>query len=140
MVSSVPQAMINVSQSSEGSVSGLNHTLTCIATVVNGVSPSLVMVNWDREDTATIISNDTMSVSDGLQYTRMITFSPILSRDRGQYICSVSVTGFSKADNSYTIMVMVSGKQILYMCIVCQKAKVTEESHWSRVLVQEHSA
>ena len=135
MVSSVPQAMISVSQSSEGSVSGLNHTLTCVATVVNGVSPSLVMVNWDREETATIVSSN-----DGLQYTRMISYSPILSRDRGQYTCSVSVTGFSEADNSDTIMVIVNGKQILYLCIVCQKAKVTEDSHWSRVSTQEHSA
>ena len=108
MVSSVPQAMISVSQSSEGSVSGLNHTLTCIATVVNGVSPSLVMVNWDREDTATMISN-----INGLQYTRMITFSPILSRDSGQYTYSVSVTGFSEGDTSDTVMVIVNGTTIL---------------------------
>ena len=97
--------MISISQSSEESVSGLNYTLFCIATVVNGVSPSLVMVNWDREDTATIISS-----IDGLQHTRIMTFSPLLSRDRGQYTCSVSVNGFSEADNSDSVIIIVNGK------------------------------
>ena len=109
--------MINVTQSSEGSVSGQDHTLTCIATVVNGVLPSLVMVNWDREDTATTVSDDTMYVSDGLQFTRIITFSPILTTNGGQHTCSVSVTSFSEADNSADLTVVVNGKKISCMYI-----------------------
>ena len=115
IIVSVPQATISVSQSSEGSVSGLYHTLTCIATVVNGVSPSLVMVSWDREETATMISNDTMPISDGLQFTRIISYSPIDTSRRGPHTCSVLVDGFSEADNSADLTVVVSGKQILYM-------------------------
>ena len=97
--------MISISQSSQESVSGLNHTLFCIATVVNGISPSLVMVNWDREDTAAIVSSN-----DGLQHTRIMTFSPLLSRDSGQYTCSVSVDGFSEANNSDSVTIIINGK------------------------------
>ena len=94
---------------------GQNHNLTCAAIVANGVSPSLVMVNWSGGDSLSESSRVTISdqTNNGLQYTRMITFSPILSRDRGQYTCSVSVTGFDEADNKDTITVIVSGKCIL---------------------------
>ena len=91
------------------------HNLTCTVTVVNGTSSSLVMVNWAGGDSLSESSRVTISnqTNNGLQYTRMIIFSPILSRDRGQYNCSVSVNGFSEADNSKSVMVMVSGKCVL---------------------------
>ena len=91
---------------------GQAHNLTCTVTVANGVSSSLVVINWSGGDSLSESSRVTISdqTNKGLQYTRMITFSPILSRDRGQYRCSVSVTGFSEADNSDSIMVIVSGK------------------------------
>ena len=94
---------------------GQNHILTCTVTVANGTSSSRVMVNWSGGDSSSESLRVTISdqTNNGLQHTRMITFSPILSRDRGQYTCSVSVTGFIEADNSDTIMVMVSGKCVL---------------------------
>ena len=93
---------------------GQTHNLTCTVTVVNGTSSSLVVINWTGGDSLSELSRVTISdqTNNGLQYTRMITFSPILSRDRGQYTCSVSVTGFDEADNSDTVMVMVSGKYV----------------------------
>ena len=107
---SVPQALINVSQSEEGSVSGLNHTLYCTVTLVNGVSSSLVMVNWDREDSASLLSSDNMTVDIGTQFTRTISFLPLLNANSGQYTCSVSVTDFSEADNSDSVMIVVHGR------------------------------
>ena len=91
---------------------GQNHILTCTVTVASGVSSSLVEVNWSggaslSDSPRVTISNVT---NNGLQYTTMITFSPLLSRDGGQYTCSVSVDGFDEADNSNNIMVMISGK------------------------------
>ena len=90
------------------------HNLTCTVTVVDGVSSSLVMVNWSGGDSLSNSSRVTISnqTNNGLQYTRVVTFSSILSRDRGQYTCSVSVNGFDEADNSKNVMVMVSGKCI----------------------------
>ena len=107
---SVPQALITVSQSEEGSVSGLNHTLYCTVTLVNGVSSSLVMVNWDREDSASLLSSDNMTVDIGTQFTRTIRFLPLLNANSGQYTCSVSVNGFSEADNSDNVMIVVNGR------------------------------
>ena len=89
---------------------GDNHIITCTVTVVEGVSSSLVMVNWDRQDLTSPSSSISMTVNNGLQYTRMIIFSPLLSGDRGQYICSASVTGFDEADNSENVMLMVNSK------------------------------
>ena len=102
--------MVNVSQSEEGSVGGLNHTLYCIVTLVNGVSSSLVMVNWDREDSASLLSSDNMTVDTGTQFTRTISFLPLLNVNSGQYTCSVSVTDFSEADNSDSVMIVVKGR------------------------------
>ena len=107
---SVPQALITVSQSEEGSVSGLNHTLYCTVTLVNGVSSSLVMVNWDKEDSASLLSSDNMTVDNGTQFTRTITFIPLLNANSGQYTCSVSVNGFSEANNSDTVTIVVNGR------------------------------
>ena len=91
------------------------HILTCTVIVANGTSSSLVVINWTGGNSLSESSRVTISdqTNNGLQYTRMITFSPILSRDRGQYTCSVSVYGFSEADNSDTVMVIVSGKCVL---------------------------
>ena len=99
-----------ISQSVDSPNVGDNHIITCIVTVVEGVSSSLVMVNWDRQDLTSPSSIIGMTVNNGLEYTRMITFSPLLSGDRGQYICSASVTGFDEADNSENAMVVVNGK------------------------------
>ena len=108
----VPKPSVNISQSVDSPNVGQNHILTCTVTVASGVSSSIVEVNWSGgaslSDTHRVtISNVT---NNGLQYTRMITFSPLLSRDRGQYTCSVSVTGFDEAYNSNNIMVMPNGK------------------------------
>ena len=99
-----------ISQSRDSPNVGDNLILICTVTVASGVSSSLVMVNWNTQDTMlppSSISNTTVS---GLQYTRMITFSPLLSNNSGQYICSVSVNGFNEASNSDSVMVEVNGK------------------------------
>ena len=93
-------------------VSGLDTVLTCTVTVANGVPSSLVNVNWSggaslSDSPRVTVSNVT---NNGLQYTTMITFSPLLSRDGGQYTCSVSVDGFDEADNSDSVMIVVNGK------------------------------
>ena len=93
-------------------VSGLDTVLTCTATVANGVPSSLVNVNWSGGASLSDSSRVTISdvTNNGLQYTTMITFSPLLSRDGGQYTCSVSVDGFDEADNSDSVTIVVNGK------------------------------
>ena len=91
---------------------GQNHIVTCTVTVASGVLSSLVEVNWSggaslSDSPRVTISNVT---NNGLQYTTMITFSPLLSRDGGQYNCSVSVDGFDEADNSKSVMIVVNGR------------------------------
>ena len=69
------------------------------------------MVQWSGGDSS---ESPRVTVSDqtnnGLQYTRMITFSPSMTDDSGEYTCSVSVLGFDEADNSDSVTVMVDGK------------------------------
>ena len=91
---------------------GQNHILTCTVTVPSGVSSSLVKVKWSGAASLSDSPRVTVShVTDHvLRYTTMITFSPLHSRDGGQYTCSVLVDGFDEADNSNNIMVMVNGK------------------------------
>ena len=91
---------------------GDNLIFTCTVTVVEGISPSLVMVKWSRGDSLSDSSRVTVSdqTNNGLQYTRMITFSPSMIDDSGEYTCSVSVTGFDEADSSDSVTVMVDSK------------------------------
>ena len=113
VISSVPQSTVSIMQSSpERFVSGLDGNLTCTVTVADGVPSSIVEVNWSGGDSLSDSSRVTISdvTNNGLQYIRMITFSPLLSRDGGQYTCSVSVTGFDEADNSDSVMIVVNGK------------------------------
>ena len=114
-VLSVPQPSVTITQSGEGLVSGLDRTLTCTVTVVEGISSPLVVVDWSGGDSLSESSRVTISdqTNNGLQYTRMITFSPLLISDDGQYTCSVSVTGFDEADNSDSVMIMVNGRYII---------------------------
>ena len=100
-----------ITQSNEVSVSGVDQILTCTVTVVEGISPSLVMIQWSggySSDSPRVTISD--QTNNGLQYTRMITFSPSLIDDSGEYTCSVSVTGFDEADNSNSVMISVEGK------------------------------
>ena len=68
------------------------------------------MVNWDREDSASLLSSDNMTVDDGLQFTRTISFLPLLNDNGGQYTCSVSVNSFSEANNSDSLTIVVNGR------------------------------
>ena len=108
----VPQTSITISQSVGSPNVGENHILTCTVTVASGVSSSLVEVNWSGG--ASLSDSPRVTISDvtnnGSQYTTMITFSPLLSRDGGQYTCSVSVNGFDEADNSDSVMIVVNGR------------------------------
>ena len=112
--SSVPQSSVSITKSSIRFVSGLETVLSCTATVANGVPSSLVNVNWSGGVSLSNSSRVTVSdvTNNGLQYTTVITFSPLLSRDGGQYNCSMSVNGFDEADNSDSLMIMVNGKWI----------------------------
>ena len=111
-VPSVPQPTVNIMQSPIRFVSGLETVLTCTVTVASGVPSSLVNVNWSGRASLSDSPRVTVSnvTNNGLQYTTTITFSPLLSRDGGQYTCSVSVNGFDEADNSESVMIMVNGK------------------------------
>ena len=84
--------------------------LTCTVTVASGVSSSLVRVSWNSQDSILPLSNISSTSINRSQYTRTITFSPLLSGNRGQYICLVSVNGFDEANNSNSTMVEVNGK------------------------------
>ena len=114
----VPEPSVSISQSVDSPNVGQNHNVTCTVTVANGVSSSLVVITWSGGDSLSESSRVTISdqTNNGLQYTRMITFSPILSRDRGRYTCSVSVAGFDEATNLNTAMVVVNGKCVLSLC------------------------
>ena len=112
----VPQILIDISQSVEGSVVGLPHTLICTATVVIGVSPSLVKVGWSgssslSESPRVTIFNQTYTGSQyKLIFGRTVAFSPLLNYDSGEYTCSVIITGFHGNGSSETVMVMANGK------------------------------
>ena len=115
MLHIVPRILINISQSVEGSVIGLTHTLICTAIVVTGVSPSLVKVNWSgttslSESPRVVIFDQTYSGSQHtLRFGKALTFSPLLSHDVGEYTCSVMVTGFDGVGNSESVMVIANG-------------------------------
>ena len=112
----VPKISVNVSQSVEGSIIGLSHTLVCTAIVVVGVSPSLVKIEWSgntslSESPRVIIFNQTSTKSQNrLKFARTVSFSPLLGHDTGEYTCSVMVTGFDRSGNSENVMVMTNGK------------------------------
>ena len=99
-----------ISQSVDSPIVGDDLILTCTVTVASGVSSSLVRVNWNSQDSMLPPSNISSTNMNGSQYTRMITFSPLLSGNRGQYTCSVSVNDFDKANNSNNTMVVVNGE------------------------------
>ena len=115
LLPTVPEPLIVIVPSGSGSFSGLNYSLTCTVTVAPGVSPSLVMINWDRQNFASPSSNISDISINGLEYTRTITFSPLFRNDGGQYTCSASVNGFSEANTSRGTMVVVNGKLLSSM-------------------------
>ena len=94
----------------EGSISGLNSTLTC-SVMAAGVPLHLMMVNWIGG--SSLSESPRVNVSDLSNsmslYTRTVTFSPLLNDDAGQYNCSVSVTGYDEATTSSIVMVDVDG-------------------------------
>ena len=104
--------MVSITQSVDNPDVGQNHILTCSVTVASGVSSSLVKVNWSGRASLSNSSRITISdvTNDGLRYTRIITFSSLRSRDKGEYTCSVSVNGFDEADNLDSVMIVVNGK------------------------------
>ena len=117
----VPQPQLIISQSVGTSVSGLNHTLTCTVTVVNGVQSDLVMISWTGG--SSLSSSPRVTISDqtnvGLAYTRIVIFSPLLNVDGGQYTCSVVVTSFDEANSTNNTMVVVNGKYMhSTLCVV----------------------
>ena len=122
----VPKASLVLSQSVREFVSGLIQTLTCAATLVQGVSPSLVTINWNgvsvQHASPRVVVSD--QINNGSQYIKSITFSPLLNSDGGQYSCSLNVTGFSEADVINYVAVLVNGMCSLiiafYKLLICQ--------------------
>ena len=112
----VPDISIDISQSVEGSVIGLPHTLNCTVTVVIGVSPSLVKVDWKGSSSLSelprvaIFDQTSTKSHNRLKFGRTVTFSPLLDYDVGEYICSVMVTGFDRIGNSENVIVVANGK------------------------------
>ena len=115
----VPAISIDISQSVEGSVIGLPHTLTCTAIVVYGVSPSLVKVEWSgstslsQSPRVTIFNQSSTGSQYRLNFGRTVRFLPLLDHDIGEYICSVMVTGFDRIGSSVGVTVMANGKHEL---------------------------
>ena len=113
----VPEILIDISQSVEGSVVGLPHTLICTAIVVIGVSPSLVKVEWSGSTSlsesprVSLFNQSSTGSQHRLKFGRTVTFSPLLSYDIGAYTCSVMVTGFDRIGDSESVMVMANGMQ-----------------------------
>ena len=116
----VPKILIDISQSVEGSIVGLPHTLICTAIIAHGVSPSLVKVDWKGStsllgSSRVAIFNQTIARSHHkLKFGRTITFSPLLAHDAGEYICSVTVTGFDEIGISGSVIVAANGEYQLY--------------------------
>ena len=122
----VPQPQLIISQSVGTSVSGLNHTLTCTVTIVNGVQSDLVMISWTGGSSSS--SSPRVTTTDqtnaGLVYTRTVIFSPLLNGDGGQYTCYVTVTGFDEAGSTNNTMVVVNGKyNIMHSILFCVVTK-----------------
>ena len=109
--------MIDISQSVDGSIIGLPHSLMCTAIVVVGVSPSLVKVEWSGSTSlsesprVSIFNQSSTGSQHRLKFGRTVTFSPLLVHDIGEYICSVTVTSFDKIGDSESVMVMANGMQ-----------------------------
>ena len=117
----VPQPQLIISQSVSTSVSGLNHTLSCTVTVVNGVQSDLVMISWTGG--SSLSSSPRVTITDqtnvGLMYTRTVIFSPLLNDDGGQYTSYVTVAGFNEANISSSVIVVVNGKYMhSILCVV----------------------
>ena len=114
----VPEILIDISQSVEGSIIGLPHTLICTAIVVFGVSPSLVRVEWSGN--TSLSESPRVSIFDQTngrsqhrwKFDRTLTFSPLLGHDIGEYTCSVMVTGFNRIGNSGSVVVMANGMNV----------------------------
>ena len=111
----VPDISIDISQSVEGSVIGLPHTLICIVATVVGVSPSLVKIDWTGNSSlsesprVSIFEQTTTRSHDALILERIVAFSPLLYHDIGEYRCSVTVTGFDSVGRLESAIIMANG-------------------------------
>ena len=98
---------------------GTGLTLTCTVTLHPNVdSGESVMMVWTIPSSSSWnhYSNPGLHKS-GQNYTRNITISPLLIRNNGQYVCSVTVTGrnVKQAINSSAIDITVTSKLSIYM-------------------------
>ena len=109
----------------EGSISGLDSTLTC-SVMAPGVPSHLMTVNWIGG--SSLAESPRVNVSDLSNnmslYTRTVTFSPLLNDDAGQYNCSVSVTGYDEATTSDSVMVDVNGMAKVITKIKCKALSI----------------
>ena len=109
----------------EGSISGLDSTLTC-SVMAPGIPSHLMTVNWIGG--SSLAESPRVNVSDLSNsmslYTRTVTFSPLLNDDAGQYNCSVSVTGYDEATTSDSVMVDVNGMAKIITKIKCKALSI----------------
>ena len=127
----VPQPQLIISQSANGSVNELDHSLTCTVTVVNGVHSDLVMISWNGG--SSLSSSPRVTITDqtnvGLVYTRTVIFSPLLNGDGGQYTCSVTITSFDEADSSSSVLVAVNGEYVYVLSNVPKSSNPLQVGH-----------
>lgn len=114
---SVAQVPLSVSQSTDYPVSGQLYNLTCRA-AARGISPSLVMLEWTKYDSETfeyvpipVSSRVTLSdqMTDTEQFTKAVTFSPIVRSDTREYLCTVIVFGYPHGYNSQNVVIGTNG-------------------------------
>lgn len=72
-------------------IAGENYTLTCTATVVEGLTDdALVATSW-IDSTGDPVQSNVVQISD-VNTTATLEFEPLLLSHGGRYICNVSIT------------------------------------------------
>ena len=113
----VPATAITTSIRSIGpSVAGYNYTLTCIATLIEGMSDT-PNIWWTHTDDQLVSSVGDIilhgPITTGLSTTLTLYFDPIRTMDGGTYICIASVpspalTAPVNSSTTYDIIVLSS--------------------------------
>ena len=85
------------------SIAGQAYMLTCSAILIEG-STVTVDVQWLRSDGASILNGEDISIGDvvteGVRFSRSLTFGVLLASQAGEYICQAT---FTDPQSSYNI-------------------------------------
>ena len=106
---------------SEGdSTAGENYTLTCSASVIEGLIPdAVVSLSW-ADIRGDPIQRSFMQTS-GINTTSALHFSPLLLSHGGQYVCNASITISAIStvkQNSQPYDIITQSKACWYICAV----------------------